>query len=68
MNPYKNELAELTNKNGISGDLADAMKGADVFIGLSVGGIVSEDMVRSMADDAIVFRLRTDTKIMPEKP
>jgi malate dehydrogenase (oxaloacetate-decarboxylating) len=68
MNPYKKELAELTNKNGMSGTLADAMKGADVFIGLSVGGIVSEEMVRSMADDAIVFALANPTpEIMPEK-
>lgn len=68
MNPYKKELAELTNKNGMSGTLADAMKGADVFIGLSVGGIVSEEMVRSMADDSIVFPLANPTpEIMPEK-
>lgn len=68
MNPYKKELAELTNKNGMSGTLADAMKGADVFIGLSVGGIVSEEMVRSMAEDSIVFPLANPTpEIMPEK-
>jgi malate dehydrogenase (oxaloacetate-decarboxylating) len=68
MNPYKKELAELTNKNGMSGTLADAMKGADVFIGLSVGGIVSEEMVRRMADDSIVFPLANPTpEIMPEK-
>ncbi len=68
MNPYKKELAELTNKRNISGTLADAMKGADVFIGLSVGGIVSEEMVRSMANDAIVFPLANPTpEIMPEK-
>ena len=68
MNPYKKELAEHTNKKRISGTLADAMKGADVFIGLSIGGIVSEKMVRSMADDAIVFALANPTpEIMPEK-
>ena len=68
MNPYKRELAELTNTNGMSGTLADAMKGADVFIGLSVGGIVSEEMVRRMADDSIVFPLANPTpEIMPEK-
>ena len=68
MNPYKKELAEHTNKKRISGTLADAMKGADVFVGLSVGGIVSEKMVRSMADDAIVFALANPTpEIMPEK-
>jgi malate dehydrogenase (oxaloacetate-decarboxylating) len=68
MNPYKKELAEHTNKKRISGALADAIKGADIFIGLSIGGIVSEKMVRSMADDAIVFALANPTpEIMPEK-
>jgi malate dehydrogenase (oxaloacetate-decarboxylating) len=68
MNPYKKELAELTNKNGKSGTLADAMKEADVFIGLSVGGIVSEEMVHGMADDSIVFPLANPTpEIMPDK-
>ncbi len=67
LNPAKEELAKLTNKNRISGSLADAMNGADVFIGLSVGGIVSEDMVRSMAGDAIVFPLANPIpEIMPE--
>jgi len=42
---------------GEGGDLADAMDGADVFVGLSVGGIVSQEMVRSMADDPIVFAM-----------
>lgn len=68
LNPAKEELAKLTNKNRISGSLADAMKGADVFIGLSVAGIVSEDMVSSMADDAIVFPLANPVpEIMPQK-
>ncbi len=68
LNPAKEELARLTNKNRMSGAMADAMKGADVFIGLSVGGIVSEEMVRSMADDAIVLPLANPTpEIMPEK-
>ena len=68
LNIYKQELAELTNKKIQTGSLADAMKGADVFIGLSVAGIVSEDMVRSMADNAIVFSLANPIpEIMPEK-
>ncbi len=68
LNPAKEELARLTNRNKLSGTLADAMKGADVFIGLSVGGIVSRDMVRSMADDAIVFPLANPVpEIMPEE-
>lgn len=68
LNPYKEELARLTNKNLLKGNLADAMKGADVLIGLSVGGIVSEEMVRSMAEDSIVLPLANPTpEIMPEK-
>jgi malate dehydrogenase (oxaloacetate-decarboxylating) len=68
LNIYKQELARLTNKKNETGTLFDAMKGADVLIGLSVGGIVSEEMVRSMADDAIVFPLANPTpEIMPEK-
>ncbi len=68
MNPHKKRLAELTNRANEKGTLADAMKGADVFIGLSVGGIVSGDMVRSMADDAIVFPLANPIpEIMPEE-
>ncbi len=68
LNPAKEELARITNWNKISGSLADAMKGADVFIGLSVGGIVSGDMVSSMAHDAIVFPLANPApEIMPEK-
>jgi malate dehydrogenase (oxaloacetate-decarboxylating) len=68
LNIYKQELARLTNKKNETGMLFDAMKGADVLIGLSVGGIVSEEMVRSMADDAIVFPLANPTpEIMPEK-
>ncbi|WP_181691183.1 NADP-dependent malic enzyme [Natronomonas sp. LN261] len=53
LNEYKREFAS----SGSGGDLADAMAGADVFVGLSVGGIVSEAMVRSMADDPIVFAM-----------
>ena len=49
------ELAEVTNKERLDGSLADAMKGADVFIGVSAPGIVSEEMVASMKNGAIVF-------------
>jgi len=68
LNPYKKELAMLTNKDRMTGSLFDAMKGADVFIGLSVGGIVSEEMVSSMSGDAIVLPLANPTpEIMPDK-
>lgn len=56
-NPAHTALAGLTNKAGLSGTLADAMRGADLFVGVSVGGVVSEEMVASMNRDALVFAL-----------
>ncbi|MFP4188194.1 MAG: NADP-dependent malic enzyme, partial [Halobacteriales archaeon] len=53
LNEYKKRFASDAG----DGDLADAMEGADVFVGLSVGGIVSQEMVRSMNDDPIVFAM-----------
>ena len=55
MNEAQAAMAQMTNKGGVSGTLADAMKGADVFIGVSAPNCVSRDMVRSMAPRAIVF-------------
>ena len=61
-------MAELTNLEHKTGTLADAMQGADVFIGVSAPGIVSEEMVRSMAADAIMFPMANPTpEIMPDK-
>ncbi|MBN1942540.1 MAG: NADP-dependent malic enzyme [Phycisphaerae bacterium] len=57
LNEEKRALAERTNKDNITGALADAMKGADVFIGCSQPNIVSGDMVRSMAKKPILFPL-----------
>ena len=54
-NPAQQELAKITNRNMLRGTLADAMKGADVFIGVSVANCVSQEMVRSMADKPILF-------------
>lgn len=54
-NPAHREIAALTNKRHLSGVLADAMKGADIFIGVSAPGVVNGDMIRSMANDPIVF-------------
>ena len=54
-NPAKRELARLINKNHVRGDLASAMVGADVFIGVSVGNVVTKDMVRSMNKNPILF-------------
>jgi malate dehydrogenase (oxaloacetate-decarboxylating) len=56
-NGPKRELAKLINKNHIKGNLEDAMKGADVFIGVSVGNVVTKEMVRSMNEKAILFPL-----------
>jgi len=67
LNSAHAEIAELTNHRLMQGTLADAMQGADVFIGVSAPGVVSEDMVRSMASDAIVFPMANPTpEIMPD--
>lgn len=67
LNPAQTEMASLTNRGNKKGSLADAMVGADLFIGVSAPGIVSPDMVRSMADGAIVFAMANPTpEIMPD--
>ena len=64
LNEFKREFA----RDIPGGDLADAMEGADVFVGLSIGGIVDEDMVRSMADNPIIFAMANpDPEIGYEK-
>ena len=55
MNWIKEEMAEVTNPRGLHGTTADVMKGADVFIGVSAPGSVTQEMVRGMARDPIVF-------------
>lgn len=61
------EIAKITNPNGLKGNLAEALKGADVFIGVSAPNLVSEDMVKSMAKDSIVFAMANPTpEIMPD--
>ncbi len=54
-NPAHTGMAKITNKNGIKGTLADAMKGADVFVGVSKPDLVTAGMVKSMADKPILF-------------
>ena len=67
-NPAHNEIARRTNVGRLSGTLADALKGADLFVGVSVGNIVSEDMIRSMASKPIVFALANPVpEISPDK-
>ncbi len=66
--PHFNSLSQRTNRNNLSGDLTVALRDADVFIGLSVGGIVTGDMVRSMASSPIVFALANpEPEIMPSE-
>ena len=64
----KQQLAELTNKNGRSGSVAEALSGSDVVIGLSIAGLIDKDMVSSMASEPIVFALANPTpEIMPDE-
>ncbi len=55
VNPAQQEIAKVTNRRKLTGKLADAMRGADVFIGVSVANCVTPEMVKSMADKAILF-------------
>lgn len=67
LNAEKEDIAQLTNLSKISGTLADAVAGRDVFIGVSVAWALSEDMVRSMNRDAIIFAMANPTpEIMPD--
>ena len=67
LNPVVSKMAKITNKNKIRGTLADALQGADVFIGVSTANIVTTEMIQSMNDDAIVFALANPVpEIMPE--
>ena len=66
-NKNKNEIAFLTNKKALKGVLQEALKDADVFIGVSLGNLLSIEMVRSMAKNSIVFALANPTpEIFPE--
>ncbi len=68
MNQAKEELASITNSANKTGSLADVLPGSDIFIGLSIGNIVKEEMVKSMAENAIIFALANpDPEIAPEK-
>ena len=67
MNWIKSEMAEITNPEGLRGGLADSMEGADVFIGVSAPNSVTQDMVRSMAKDPIIFACANPTpEIFPD--
>ena len=67
LNPAQKEMAELTNPRGLRGALADAVKGADVLIGVSAPGVFNPAMIGSMAKDPIVFPMANPTpEIMPD--
>ncbi len=67
LNPYKKRIAEHSNPRALSGDMKDALVGADVFIGVSKCCILSEDMVQGMADKPIIFAMANpEPEIMPD--
>ena len=68
MNPAQAEMAEITNGEGLTGDLASVMKGRDVFIGVSAPGVVTKEMVKSMAEGPVIFPMANPTpEIFPEE-
>ena len=68
LNPAKREIAEITNKGCEKGTLADVLKGADVFIGVSAPGVLTKEMVAGMAENAIVFACANPTpEIFPDE-
>lgn len=68
LDPHRKNLAKITNKNKIKGTLQDALKGADVFLGLSKGGLVSAEDIKLMAEKPIVFAMANPIpEIMPDE-
>ena len=68
LNPAQAEMAKVTNREHLRGSLAEAIRGADVFIGVSAPGVLSQEMVRTMAGDPIVFAMANPTpEIMPDE-
>lgn len=66
-NSEQEEMARITNRGGMRGSLKDAMKGADVFVGVSRPGLVTEEMIKTMADRPIVFAMANPVpEIMPD--
>ncbi|MYL20028.1 NAD-dependent malic enzyme [Halobacillus litoralis] len=67
MNDVKDEIAKITNKDRVEGALEEVMEDADVFIGVSVGGLLSKETVARMKDDSIIFAMANpEPEIMPE--
>lgn len=68
LNPIKEEMAKITNQNHEKGTLAEVIKGADVFIGVSAPGTLTKEMVQTMAKDAIIFACANPTpEIFPDE-
>jgi malate dehydrogenase (oxaloacetate-decarboxylating) len=68
MNTIKDEVAKFTNRENVKGSLADAIKGADVFIGVSVAGALTSEMIQSMNNDPIIFAMANPVpEIMPDE-
>ncbi|MBE5769525.1 MAG: NADP-dependent malic enzyme [Clostridiales bacterium] len=68
MNPAQRQMAQITNKQGERGSLTDVIRGKDVFIGVSAPGVLTAEMVSTMAADAIVFAMANPVpEIMPEQ-
>ncbi|MBM7701226.1 NAD(P)-dependent malic enzyme [Metabacillus iocasae] len=68
MNPVKDEVATYTNRDKIDGQLADVIEGADVFIGVSVEGALTQEMIKTMNSDPIIFAMANPVpEIMPEE-
>jgi malate dehydrogenase (oxaloacetate-decarboxylating) len=68
MNRYKAEIGSFTNRDHLKGKLPDALKGADVFVGLSAPGTLTQDMIRSMTKNPVIFALANpEPEISPEE-
>lgn len=68
LNPYKEEIAKLSNKAGVKGTLADAVRNTDIFIGVSAPGVLTPDMIKTMNPDPIVLAMANPVpEIMPDE-
>ena len=68
MNPYKDEMALKTNRDKVKGELAEAVKGADVFIGVSKGGLLKQEMVKTMNASPVIFAMANPVpEIFPDE-
>lgn len=68
LNPYKAEIAEISNKELVKGSLADAVCGSDIFIGVSAPGVLTADMIKTMNENAIVLAMANPVpEIMPDE-